>query len=150
MNKKIIALVIISLICLPVIKSGAAMTVCPACTALCVIPFNPLCAACVATLCVFGTLATACFDSDTIISKIEDGQIKKVSIYELKSNDLVLANNENKFTRVVRNVKSEGLFDYTQIILESGKQLTITNEHGVIVLDGESNKKIMIANNLKE
>ena len=111
MNKKIIALVIISLICLPVIKSGAAMTVCPACTALCVIPFNPLCAACVATLCVFGTLATACFDSDTIISKIEDGQIKKVSIYELKSNDLVLANNnENKFTRVVRNVKSEGLF----------------------------------------
>ena len=150
MNKRLIVLALISLIFLPVIKSGASMAVCPACASVCIIPINPLCAACVATLCVFGTFATACFDSDTIISKVEDGQIKKVSIYELKTNDLVLANHENKFTRVIRNVKSEGLFDYTQIILESGKQLTITNEHGVIVLDGETNKKMMMANNLRE
>ena len=68
----------------------------------------------------------------------------------MKVNDLVLSNNGNQFTKVVRNVKSKGIFDYTQIILESGKQLTITNEHGVIVLDEESNKRIMIANNLKE
>ena len=150
MNKRILPLILISLIFLPVIKSGASVAVCPACAAVCAIPFNPLCGACVATLCVFGAFATACFDSDTIISKVENGQIKKVSIFELKANDLVLANHENKFTRVVRNVKSEGIFDYTQIILESGKQLTITNEHGIIVLDGESNKRIMMANNLKE
>ena len=68
----------------------------------------------------------------------------------MKKNDLVLANNKNKLTKVVRNVKSEGIFDYTQITLESGKEVTITNEHGVIILDHESNKRVIKANNLKE
>ena len=76
--------------------------------------------------------------------------LKDVSIYELKKNDLVLANNGNKLTKVVRNVKSEGIFNYIQVILESGKKLTITNEHGVIVLDDESNKRVIKANNLRE
>ena len=68
----------------------------------------------------------------------------------MKKNDLVLANNGNKLTKVVRNVKSEGIFNYTQIILESGKELTITNEHGVIVLDEKSNKRVIKAANLRE
>jgi hypothetical protein len=68
----------------------------------------------------------------------------------LKKNDLVLANNGNKLTKVVRNVKSEGIFNYTQIILESGKELTITNEHGVIVLDEKSNKRVIKAANLRK
>ena len=123
---------------------------CPACAPLCVIPFNPACDACILALCVIGPITTACFSPDTKISTIEDGQIKDVSIYELKKNDLVLANNGNKLTKVVRNVKSEGIFNYTQIILESGKKLTITNEHGVIVLDKETNKKVIKAANLRE
>ena len=98
----------------------------------------------------FAPVLTACFSSDTIISKFENGELKDVSIYELKENDIVLANNEHKFTKVVRNVKSEGIFDYIQIILESGKELTVTNEHGVIVLDEKSNKRVITANNLKE
>lgn len=81
---------------------------------------------------------------------MENGEIKEVSIYELKENDLVLANNENKFTKVFRNVKSEGIFDYIQIILESGKELTVTNEHGVIVIDEESNRRVIKARNLRE
>ena len=146
-----ILLALISLIFLPSTKSGAAFLMgCPACAPLCVIPFNPACDACILALCVIGPITTACFSSDTKISTIEDGQIKEVSIYELKENDLVLANNENKLTKVVRNVKSEGIFNYTQIILESGKELTITNEHGVIALDDESNKRIVKANNLRE
>ena len=123
---------------------------CPACAPLCVIPFNPACDACILALCVIGPITTACFSPDTKISTIEDGQIKDVSIYELKKNDLVLANNGNKLTKVVRNLKSEGIFNYTQIILESGKELTITNEHGVIVLDEEINKKVIKAANLRE
>ena len=123
---------------------------CPACAPLCAIPFNPACDACILALCVIGPITTACFSPDTKISTIEDGQIKDVSIYELKKNDLVLANNGNKLTKVVRNVKSEGIFNYTQIILESGKELTITNEHGVIVLDEETNKKVIKAANLRE
>ena len=123
---------------------------CPACAPLCVIPFNPACDACILALCVIGPITTACFSPDTKISTIEDGQIKDVSIYELKKNDLVLANNGNKLTKVVRNLKSEGIFNYTQIILESGKELTITNEHGVIVLDEETNKKVIKAANLRE
>ena len=67
----------------------------------------------------------------------------------MKENDIVLANNEHKFTKVVRNVKSEGVFDYIQIILESGNELTVTNEHGVIVLDEKSNKRVIKANHLK-
>ena len=127
-----ILLALISLFFLPLTKSGAAFLMgCPACAPLCAIPFNPACDACILALCVIGPITTACFSSDTKISKIEDGQIKDVSIYELKKNDLVLANNGNKLTKVVRNVKSEGIFNYTQIILESGKELTITNEHGL-------------------
>ena len=51
---------------------------------------------------------------------------------------------------MVRNIKSEGIFNYTQITLESGKALTVTNEHGVIILDEKLNKKIVKANDLKE
>ena len=97
-------------------------------------------------LCIAAPVATACFNEDTKISKFEDGQIKDVYIQELKKNDIVLANNLNKFTKVVRNIKSEGIFNYTQITLESGKALTVTNEHGVIILDEKLNKKIVKAN----
>jgi intein/homing endonuclease len=145
-----ILLTFVSLFFLPFIKTGAAVAACPACATVCAVPFNPLCPICIASLCVFAPITTGCFSSDTTIAKIEDGQIKNVSIYELKTNDLVLANNQNKLTKVVRNVKSEGIFDYTQIKLESGKELTITNEHGVIVLDHESNKRVIKANNLKK
>ena len=146
-----ILLALISLFFLPLTKSGAAFLMgCPACAPLCVIPFNPACDACILALCVIGPITTACFSSDTTISKLEDGQIKDVSIYELKKNDLVLANNGNKLTKVVRNVKNEGIFNYTQIILESGKELTITNEHGVIVLDEKSNKRVIKAANLRK
>lgn len=51
---------------------------------------------------------------------------------------------------MVRNIKSEGIFNYTQITLESGKALTVTIEHGVIILDEKLNKKIVKANDLKE
>ena len=143
-------LTLISLFFIPAAKSGAALAVCPACAAVCIIPFNPLCILCIISNCIAGPIVTACFSPDTTISKLENGEIKEVSIYELKENDLVLANNENKFTKVVRNVKSEGIFDYIQIILESGKELTVTNEHGVIVIDEESNRRVIKARNLRE
>ena len=143
-------LALISLFFLPATKSGASFLMgCPICASFCVIPFNPACDACILAFCVIGPITTACFSSDTKISKIVDGQIKNVSIYELKENDLVLSNNENKLTKVVRNVKSEGIFDYTRIILKSGKELNVTNEHGIIVLDNELNMRIIKANNLK-
>ena len=145
-----ILIALVSLFFLPLIKTGAAVAACPACAAVCAIPFNPLCPFCIATLCVVAPLSTACFSPDTTIAKLEDGKIKYVSIYQLKKNDLVLANNKNKLTKVVRNVKSEGIFDYTQITLESGKELTITNEHGVIIIDHESNKRVIKANNLRK
>lgn len=143
-------LTLISLFFIPAAKSGAALAVCPACATVCIIPFNPLCILCIISNCIAGPIVTACFSPDTTISKLENGEIKEVSIYELKENDLVLANNENKFTKVVRNVKGEGIFDYIQIILESGKELTVTNEHGVIVIDEESNRRVIKARNLRE
>ena len=106
--------------------------------------------ACLIGLCGLATVTTGCFNSNTTIYKIEYDIIKEVPIYELKKNDLVLANNENKITKVVKNVKNEGIFDYKQIILESGKELTITDEHGVIILDDNSNKRVIRASNLKE
>lgn len=145
-----IFLALISLLFIPIMKSCSSLAVCPACASVCIIPFNPACIACVASLCVFGPVFTACFDPETKISKYEKGQIINVYINEIKKNDIVLANNLNKFTRVVRNIKSEGIFNYTQIILESGEILTVTNEHGVIILDNKLDKKIMKAINLKE
>jgi len=150
MNQRIILFALIFLISLQEIKSGIAITACQTCAAACVVPFSPLCVACLATMCVAGPALTGCFSYDTTISKIENGQIKEISIHELKPKDLVLASKENKLTKVVRNVKVEGIFDYIQIILESGKQLSITNEHGVITLDKESKQRIMMANNLRE
>ena len=146
----LVTLLFLFLILMPITQSGAAVAVCPACAAVCIIPINPLCWVCVASLCIAAPVATACFNEDTKISKFEDGQIKDVYIQELKKNDIVLANNLNKFTKVVRNIKSEGIFNYTQITLESGKALTVTNEHGVIILDEKLNKKIVKANDLKE
>ena len=144
-------LTLISLFFIPATKSGTATAVvCPACITVCAVPLNPLCWACLVALCGGATVVTGCFNSDTKIYKMEYGQIKDVPIYELKKNDLVLANNENKFTRVVKNVKSEGIFDYKQIILESGKELTITDEHVVIILDDKSNKRVIRASNLRE
>ena len=145
----IILLTLVSLLFIPAAKSGAAAVVCPACLSVCAFPLNPLCWACLAG-CGGGTILTACFDSKTTIKKIEDGQIKTIPIYELKKNDLVLANNQNKFTKVVKNVKNEGIFDYKQIILESGKELNITEEHVVIILDKRSNKRVIKASNLRE
>ena len=66
---------------IPMIQSGAAMAACPACAALCVIPFNPLCIGCVATICVVLGTTAACFEQNTKISKFENGQIKDVYIY---------------------------------------------------------------------
>ena len=146
-----ILLTLISLFFIPATKSGAATAVaCPACISVCAVPLNPLCWACIIALCGGATVATGCFNSDTKIYKIEDGEIKDTPIYDLKKNDLVLANNKNKFTKVVKNVKSEGIFDYKQIILESGKELTITDEHVVIVLDDSLNKRVKRASNLRE
>ena len=144
-------LTLISLFFIPATKSGTVTAVvCPACITVCAVPLNPLCWACLIALCGGGTVVTGCFNSDTTIYKIEYGQIKDVPIYELKKNDLILANSENKFTKVVKNIKSEGIFDYKQIILESSKELTITDEHVVIVLDDSSNKRVIRASNLRE
>ena len=144
-------LTIISLFFIPIAKTGTiTAVVCPACLSVCAVPLNPLCWGCLIALCGLTTAATGCFDSDTTIYRLEDGQIKAVPIHELKKNDFILANNENKFTKVVKNVKSEGLFDYKQILLESGKELTITEEHVVIVLDINSVKRVLRASNLKE
>jgi hypothetical protein len=146
---KLYLLALISLLYLPFSKSGAATPICAACSLVCIVPLSPICISCLSTICLWGVTLSACFNSDTKISKIENGQINEVSIYDLKKNDLVLANNNNKLTRVVRNVKSEGIFDYIQVISESGKELTITNEHGIIIYDDDSNTRIIKANNLK-
>ena len=135
---------------MPITQSGTLLGACPTCAAACAIPFSPLCVACIGTMCIIAPVASACFSEDTKIVKVENGQIKEVYIREIKKNDLVLANNLNEYTKVVKNVKSEGIFDYTQIILESGKTLTVTNEHGVIILDNKFKKKIIKANNLKK
>lgn len=135
---------------MPITQSGTLLGACPTCAAACTIPFSPLCVACIGTMCIIAPVASACFSEDTKIVKVENGQIKEVYIREIKKNDLVLANNLNEYTKVVKNVKSEGIFDYTQIILESGKTLTVTNEHGVIILDNKFSKKIIKANNLKK
>ena len=102
---KLYLLALISLLYLPFSKSGAATPICAACSLVCIVPLSPICISCLSTICLWGVTLSACFNSDTKISKIENGQIKEASISDLKQNDLVLANNNNKLTRVVRNVK---------------------------------------------
>ena len=146
----LIVLSFLFLFLIPITQSGTLLGAFPTCAAACVIPFSPLCIACIGSMCIIAPVASACFSEDTKIVKLENGQTEEVYIGDIKRNDIVLSNDLNKYTKVVKNVKSEGIFNYTQIILESGKALTVTNEHGVIILDNKSNKKIIKASSLKE
>ena len=92
---KIYLIVLISLLFLPIAKSGGAIPICAACIVLCISPYAPVCGGCLATFCGAAPFATACFDPDTKISKIEDCQIKEVSIYELQKNDFIFLSNIN-------------------------------------------------------
>lgn len=140
--KRIFFLSLIFLLSLHETQSGTA---CAACAGACIGNVF-VCAACVILLCP-GSL---CFSSNTTFYKNKNGQLKEVPIHEIKKNDLVLSNNANILTTVVRNTKIEGTFNYIQLILESGKELIITLDHGVIVVDNESNKRIIKAKNLKK
>ena len=74
------------------------------------------------------------FNSDTKISKIENGQIKEASIYDLKKNDLVLANNNNKLTKLEKALLLLTLDNKEEIEKIGGKD-NMLKEVGNTIID---------------
>ena len=95
----------------------------------------------------------ACFSEETKIYVIKNNQIIKKNISEIKRNDFVLTyiNNIEKKTKVISNERSEGHFEFYNIILENNYNIKVTGNHGVIVKNKKDNgKKISLAENVKE
>lgn len=97
----------------------------------------------------------ACFYSDTLLNVKEGNKIIKKNISEILPNDYIQTLNENNevyFTKVMINEKSTGNFSFYQIIVKNSQtqiSIQITDNHGMIILDEKSNKKIIRASKLK-
>ncbi|WP_440617706.1 Hint domain-containing protein [Cysteiniphilum sp. 6C5] len=103
-------------------------------------------------LCAFAGFA-ACFSPSTKLITKENGVEIEKEVAKIRPNDQIKTMKEGKpfWTTVVKNTKTEGLFEYTQIKAKSSNnrniQLEVTPNHGVIMLV-DNNKTIDIAKNL--
>ena len=97
--------------------------------------------------CSWGVLnPPACFSEETKIYLIKNNQIIKKNISEVKKNDFVLTskNNIQQKTKVISNERSEGHFEFYNMILENKSNIKITGNHGIIVKNkNEDGKKII-------
>jgi len=123
-------------------EAGPAM---PACLALCAeicLPTAPgglTYAACMA-LCTPGCYVS-CFSNETMINVFINGEEIKKHIGEVNIGDMVLTSNygKNEYTKVLRNIKTEGNFEFMQITAQNPynishiQKIQVTPEHGLVL-----------------
>lgn len=96
----------------------------------------------------------ACFSEDTLLTVKNSNEIVSKEIKEIKRNDYVLTLDEkgnSVFTKVISNIKSNGKFDFVNIICETQsekKELTVTKDHSMIT-EFNNQKKLTLSKNLK-
>lgn len=109
------------------------------------------CGAMCGVACAFGLFVPpACFANDTMIS-VRDGDViveKPISLVKENDQVLTLKNNKPSWTRVIRNLHSKGSFKFVQVTTQSSpdgpvKPVTITSEHGVVLLSNSGNDKLI-------
>jgi len=96
----------------------------------------------------------ACFSEHTQLTVKIGNDIATKEIQHIQRNDYVLTLDENGnqiYTKVISNIKSNGKFDYVNIICkgkEGKKELNVTNDHSMII-EYNNQKKIRLAKNLE-
>ena len=123
----------------------------PACFVLCA----EACAVTLATgagyfacysLCVPPCFAGTCMSNETIVTAKEGEKPVSKYIEDIKSGDFVLTlkNEEQSWTKVLRNIETEGSFEFIQITAQSmsnashTKKIQVTPEHGLVFLNNNS------------
>ena len=94
-----------------------------------------------------------CFSLNTKMIVLENGEecIKFVS--EIRKGDLVLTfdGKEKRFTKIIESKKNEGIFEFYEIQLKNGKNISVTGNHTMIVFDKDKKEiKFKYACELKE
>lgn len=125
-----------------------------ACVSLCAAGSGgvlPLAAACVAATC-WGF----CFGSGTQITVLNNDEITTKNIEDVLSGDRVLTLKDGKksWTRVIRNVRSEGKFEFIEITAKnlangSHKEIRVTPEHGLVLSNSVGQLTIDAAGHLQ-
>lgn len=122
----------------PRARAGFAAPVCMAeCVPICTVT-NIIYLACV-TACLAGC-AASCMSNETIVTVKENGEGVSKYIENIKTGDLVLTSkdNENYWTKVLRNIKTEGNFEFIQITAQNPyntshiQKIQVTPEHGLV------------------
>lgn len=140
---------------LPVkVEAGPGFSVCfPTCVAVCV-------GGATAATATIGAVAAAgpcmeacmtacfstCFSDKTTVFVKEGDQYLNRNISQVKSGDLVLTSkdNENYGTKVLRNIKTEGNFEFVQITAQNPyntsyiQKIQVTPEHGLVLRHKDS------------
>ena len=135
------------------IHAGPAYLAClTACESACP-SFGPFALVCVAG-CPVACFA-ACFGSETQFIVAEEDKCIKKNSPEINIGDtiLTLKNGRPMWTTVVRNLKTEGEIECVQIDAQNAngdtKQLKVTPEHGLIVLNQDETMLINAANKIR-
>ena len=96
----------------------------------------------------------ACFSDDTLLKVKESNQILEKKIKNIKRDNYVLTldkNGKRIYTKVISNIKSNGNFNFVDIIcktISKNNELKVTKDHALIIKK-EKQKKIVLAKNLK-
>lgn len=96
--------------------------------------------------CIPPCFAGTCMSNETLITAKEGEQPVSKYIEDIKGGDtiLTLKNEEQYWTKVLRNIKTEGSFEFVQITAQSLgntshiKKIQVTPEHGLIFLNSNN------------
>jgi hypothetical protein len=83
-----------------------------------------------------------CFSANTKMIVLENNEECKKNVTEIKKGDLVLTFDENEkiYSKVIENIKNEGIFEFYEIQLKDGKNISVTGNHTMIVFDNNTIK----------
>ncbi|MBH1989341.1 MAG: hypothetical protein I8H75_06045 [Myxococcaceae bacterium] len=112
----------------------------------------PMCmVACAATI----FIPAACFSKKTQIKVLHNKEIVENKIENITSGDMVLTvkNKKPSWTKVLRNIRTEGQFEFIRITLQgigndNHSEVMVTPEHGLILVQDNGDTSIDSAENL--
>jgi hypothetical protein len=83
-----------------------------------------------------------CFSANVKIVVLENNEECKKNVAEIKKGDLVLTfdGNEKIFSKVIETKLNEGIFEFYDIQLKDGKNISVTGNHTMIVFDNNTIK----------
>ena len=90
----------------------------------------------------FGGGCMFCFSTNVKMVVLENNEECKKNVTEIKKGDLVLTFNGNEkiFSKVIETKLNEGIFEFYDIQLKDGKNISVTGNHTMIVFDNNTIK----------